>query len=184
MTDPSPGPDRARVGENSILSVDANLSCSAGRKSLLSRASAVSSRSAAGELTCRQRVLLVMLGAALATALGVALALQPAAKGYGTHQQLGLPRCMFVVLFDARCPSCGMTTSWAYLVRGRLMHAAATNLGGMLLGITALVTAPWALASAVRGRWLAGRPSVSLIITAAVTILTATVLQWLGRIAL
>ena len=36
----------------------------------------------------------------------------------GTHTQLGMLPCNFVILTGRPCPSCGMTTSFALLVRG------------------------------------------------------------------
>ena len=58
-----------------------------------------------------------MVAIGLLLPLGAAVRLQPAREGLGTHQQLGLPPCTFRVLFDRPCPSCGMSTSWAHLVR-------------------------------------------------------------------
>ncbi len=46
--------------------------------------------------------------------LGVARWLEPDAKGYGTHQQLGLPPCSSILLFGSKCPACGMTPPGAW----------------------------------------------------------------------
>lgn len=52
---------------------------------------------------------------AIATAtLGLARYLQPSARGFGTHEQLGLPACTFLTWTGIPCPSCGLTTSFAY----------------------------------------------------------------------
>src|SRR5438132_6029980 len=40
------------------------------------------------------------------------------ARRLETHMQLGLPPCNFRILTGLPCPSCGMTTSFALLVRG------------------------------------------------------------------
>jgi hypothetical protein len=50
----------------------------------------------------------------------VALYLTPDPSGHGTHQQLGMPPCPSVLLFDRPCPGCGLTTSWTALVHGQL----------------------------------------------------------------
>jgi hypothetical protein len=35
---------------------------------------------------------------------------------HGTHQQLGLPPCPSVLMFNRPCPGCGLTTSWTALL--------------------------------------------------------------------
>ena len=49
------------------------------------------------------------------TVLLVALNLEPAAEGIGTHQQLGLSPCTFWLLLQTPCPMCGMTTTFTHL---------------------------------------------------------------------
>ena len=93
-------------------------------------------------LSWRQRCLAAAVAAGLAALLAVAVALKPSPLGLGTHQQLGLPPCSFQVLFGWPCPSCGMTTSSAHLVRGQLFGALRANVGGTLLGLIAVVAAP------------------------------------------
>lgn len=51
-----------------------------------------------------------------ATTIG--LVLRPDQSGHGTHQQLGLPPCPSVLLFDRPCPGCGLTTCWCALLHG------------------------------------------------------------------
>ena len=55
------------------------------------------------------------------TAVGIYL--RPSPDGHGTHQQLGLPPCGSVILFDRPCPGCGLTTSWTATIHGRLAEA-------------------------------------------------------------
>lgn len=55
------------------------------------------------------------------TAIG--LYLNPSPDGHGTHQQLGLPPCGSVMLFDRPCPGCGLTTSWTATLHGRFVEA-------------------------------------------------------------
>ena len=91
----------------------------------------------------------LLLSLGLLVLLGVAVALTPNERGFGTHQQLGFPQCTVLKLFHIRCPTCGMTTAWAYTVRGRLWSAAEANCGGLLLAVLAIVAVPWLLAGAV-----------------------------------
>jgi hypothetical protein len=60
-----------------------------------------------------------MVWAALLFTSGFVLAasmwLTPHASGVGTHMQLGLPPCGFLVLTGKPCPACGLTTAFAHL---------------------------------------------------------------------
>lgn len=96
---------------------------------------------------------LAWLGCAI-TCVGVlALAawLEPDARGYGTHAQLGLPPCGFRWLTGLACPGCGLTTAFAHGIRGEWMHAAAANPFGLVLFVVVCAAVPVALFAAVRG---------------------------------
>lgn len=54
---------------------------------------------------------------------GFGIYLRPSPDGHGTHQQLGLPPCGSVILFDRPCPGCGLTTSWTATIHGNLAEA-------------------------------------------------------------
>lgn len=71
-----------------------------------------------------------------------------------THRQLGLPACNFRVLTDLPCPSCGMSTSFALLVRGDVVNSLRANFAGTMLAGIGLVFLPWSVLSMWRGRWL------------------------------
>jgi len=49
--------------------------------------------------------------------------LSPDPRGYGTHQHLFLPPCPFRWLTHLPCPSCGLTTSFAYFAKGHWASA-------------------------------------------------------------
>jgi hypothetical protein len=123
------------------------------------------------------------LGIGLLALLAAAAWMTPDPRGHGTHQQLGLFPCTFEVLFGLPCPTCGMTTAWAHLVRGQLIGAFRANVGGTLLAVAAAVGAPWLLASAVRGRWLGWRPSGNLVAIVAAAIVVITLIDWGLRLA-
>lgn len=64
---------------------------------------------------------------------GIGAFLHPSPVGHGTHEQLGLPACPSVVLFDRPCPGCGLTTSWSATIHGNIPFALhAHPLGPML----------------------------------------------------
>jgi hypothetical protein len=128
-----------------------------------------------------QRIALAGLALALLALLGTARTLTPDARGHGTHEQLGLPPCTFYVIFQRPCPACGMTTSWAWLLRGEIGRALAANAGGTLLAGLALTGAAWLLVSALRGRWFGGRPSPWAMAAIAAMVGLTTAGQWIWR---
>jgi hypothetical protein len=75
------------------------------------------------------------------TILAIAAWLKPAACGYGTHTQLGLPPCNFLRLTHLPCPSCGLTTCFAWAVRLQFWKAFLANPFGILafLGTVSLI---------------------------------------------
>lgn len=134
-------------------------------------------------LTLRQRVLSALIGVGLAALLATAIALRPSQRGWGTHQQLGLPPCTFQSLVGVRCPSCGMTTSWAWLVRGNVVRAVQSNVGGALLAVVAMVASPFLLISAIRGRWIVSPPGDGMLAGAAIVVVVITLIDWGIRLA-
>ncbi len=75
--------------------------------------------------------------------LAAAAWLKPAACGYGTHTQLGLPPCNFLRLTHLPCPSCGLTTCFAWAIRLHFWNAFLANPFGILafLGTVLLIPA-------------------------------------------
>jgi hypothetical protein len=67
--------------------------------------------------------------------LGLAAFLKPAAQGHGTHQQLGLPPCGWVVAFGLPCPTCGMTTAFANAANASPWAAIKAQPAGALLAL-------------------------------------------------
>jgi hypothetical protein len=128
-----------------------------------------------------QRIALAALALALLALLVAAGILTPDARGHGTHQQLGLPPCTFYLIFQRPCPACGMTTAWAWLLRGEIGRALAANAGGTLLACLSLAGVPWLSISAFRGQWLGGRPGEWMIAGIAGTVSLVTAGQWLWR---
>lgn len=127
------------------------------------------------------RLGIAALGVGLLAPLIVAAILTPNPEGRGTHQQLGLPPCSMVVLFGRPCPTCGMTTAWANVVRGKWRDALQANLGGTLLCLLDIAALPWVFLSAARGRWIGGRYPSLAITVAAVVIAVITLIEWIGR---
>ncbi len=137
-----------------------------------------------GEISSPLRAALLMFGLGLLALLGTAAWLKPDpyGLGLGTHEQLGLPPCGFREYFGIRCPSCGMTTSWSYLVRGRVLSALASNTGGTLLGAIAMLAAPWLVISALRGKWFLGIPSEPWVLATLGAFVVVTLVDWVIRL--
>jgi hypothetical protein len=105
------------------------------------------------------RLVLVVSGLSVLGLFVVARFLTPDPSGIGTHEQLGMLPCGFKLMFDIPCPSCGMTTSWSWLVRGEISQACRTHFGGVMLGVFCGVFAIWLIVSGIGGRWFPGVPS-------------------------
>lgn len=84
--------------------------------------------------------------------LAMAAWLEPAAGGMGTHRQLGLPDCSFLVRTGWPCPSCGMTTSLSLTAHGHVIKAFAAQPFGVVLFGALGVLAAAGTAQALTGR--------------------------------
>lgn len=140
------------------------------------------------------RFFLVFSGAIPIILLAIASQLEPNSKGYGTHQQISLPiplegmpktlpPCSFKVMTGGKpCPSCGMTTSWANLMKGRVINSWNANPGGMFLGLAAIFFGPWMFVSGLAGKWIVAPPSERLLIFGSLLIFGTTLATWIVRL--
>ena len=132
----------------------------------------------------RRALVLAALG--LVGVLGVARRLEPDPRGFGTHTQLGLAPCAFALVTGHRCPTCGMTTSFAWFARGRFDRSWRANPAGSVLALTCVALIPWLLAGAARGRppgfRSLDRPLIGLVVaTLALSLVSWTLRLLLGR---
>ena len=127
-------------------------------------------------------MLAAVAGFALLGPLIVAGVLRPDDRGHGTHQQIGLPPCTLVVLFGVRCPTCGMTTSWANFVRGRPAEALRANLSGTVLCLLDMLAVPWLLCTAITGRWVIWEPRVGVVACGLAVVLVIALVEWAVRL--
>ena len=139
------------------------------------------SRLEKAKLSRAGRFSLLVLAFALAGVLGVARWLEPDRRGYGTHEQFGLPPCAFRVLTGIPCPACGLTTSFAYAARGQVANAAGANFAGCLLAFGVAAVVPWCLVSAVVGRTVGIRSPERATMTAVLAFLAIDLAGWLVR---
>jgi hypothetical protein len=110
-------------------------------------------RSGAGDpLGWPTRCVLLVATSGVIGLLGLARKLEPDPRGFGTHVQLGLRSCSFLRMTGRPCPTCGMTTSFAWVVRGRLDRGWQANPAGCVLALLSLPLAAWLCGSAVMNR--------------------------------
>jgi Protein of unknown function (DUF2752) len=124
----------------------------------------------------------LVAAAGLAGLLVVARKLEPDPRGFGTHTQLGLPRCAFLTLTGRLCPTCGMTTSFTWLTRGRIDRSWQANPAGCLYALLAVPLLCWLVLSAVANEPVGFR-SLSAPLTGLVFAAVASGLaSWLIRL--
>jgi hypothetical protein len=95
-----------------------------------------------------------------------------------THTKLGLPACSFKTMVGVPCPSCGMTTSFALLVRGDVGNSLRANAAGTVLALFCLALIPWSLASAFWRRPLFLVSIERALIRIVVCFLALVLLRW------
>jgi hypothetical protein len=123
------------------------------------------------------------LALGLTLVFGIALWLNPygsdgTARRMETHRQLGLPPCTFYKVTRVPCPSCGMTTSFALLVRGDVGNSLRANAVGTLLALFGLALIPWSVIAALTGRTLFVRSLERAVTISVLVFLALMLLRW------
>ena len=78
--------------------------------------------------------------ASVATTLFVLLIrMEPSAKGYDTHVQLGMEPCGWPRAYRIPCPTCGCTTAACHLAHGNVLQAFVAQPFGALLMLVLLL---------------------------------------------
>jgi hypothetical protein len=90
----------------------------------------------------------------MAAILVTAARLHPDSHHFGTHEQLGLPPCGFLVMTGLPCPTCGMTTAFAHTVHGQFVQAIRAQIAGCILAMACAAAAAIALIAFISGRCL------------------------------
>jgi len=95
--------------------------------------------------SCARKPILVYL-ALLSTSIlimVVGICLQPDARGYSTHQRIGLPACPVPQLTGYPCPTCGFTTSLAQMARGHCVAGFRSHILGAVVFLGAISFLVW-----------------------------------------
>lgn len=124
------------------------------------------------------RVLLVVVGLLLVAGFGLSAWLSPDPSGHGTHQQLGLAPCSFLLLTGRPCPSCGGTTAFAHFVRGEWPSAVRANAAAFVLALLSAAMIPWCVLSATTGRLIGITHLERTLLIGIVTMTVLFALQW------
>lgn len=114
--------------------------------------------------------LLALSGLAI---LITAATVTPDPAGTGTHRQLHLRSCGFYQRHGYPCPTCGMTTAFAHVVRGHIGGALAVQPAGTIAAALCIAATAAAAYAAFTGRRLdrhllylyANRITIALIAT-------------------
>ncbi|HEY8428437.1 MAG TPA: DUF2752 domain-containing protein [Sandaracinaceae bacterium] len=130
---------------------------------------------------------LVLLAGPLAVLVTAAM-LTPAAEGHGTHTQLGLPPCGFLVYTGYPCPGCGLTTSFAHMIRLDVGGAFSANPFGIVLFLCTAAMVPLSILGLARkmpvidtlDRLHAEKIAIGLAIVSIVVWLTRVGIQYFG----
>jgi hypothetical protein len=127
---------------------------------------------------------LVAMALALTAVFSIALWLNPyradgSARSMETHRQLGLPQCTFFAVTGYPCPACGMTTSFALLVRGDVANSVRANVVGTLLAAFGLVLIPWCVTGVLTGRTPFIRSPERAIAVVVIGFLTLMLVRWM-----
>ena len=96
-----------------------------------------------------------VLGVSLATTpllLALWLFTTPDPRGFGTHEQLGLPPCRAIEWIGIPCPGCGITTSISLLLHGDLLSSLTTQPFGPIATLLLAAFAAWGPLAALAGR--------------------------------
>ncbi len=112
---------------------------------------------APGRLSLLDHAAYAVVLATLITVFALAGWVHPDPAGLGTHTQLHLPPCGFYEMFHKPCPSCGMTTAFAWMMHGHPLEAVKAQPAGtavFLAGAFLLGYLPW--------MWLRRRPPVEI----------------------
>ncbi len=103
-------------------------------------------------LSLYARCIALVVAAACATLVVTALRLTPAPEGVGTHTDLGYLACNMLLKSGVPCPTCGMTTSFAWFFRGNLVASAYIQPAGFVAALLVAMILPLALYEAITAR--------------------------------
>jgi hypothetical protein len=130
------------------------------------------------------RLAYLVIAITIAVVLVTARLLSPAPSGIGTHEQLGLPPCIFHILTGHGCPGCGLTTAFAYMAQGDVSSALQANPTGVVLFAFALLGGAASVYLIYRPRPANDLFQTWIVQGLALGILLGSILIWIVRLAM
>ncbi len=103
------------------------------------------------------RLYAIALATLFGAGLWLAADLHPNGSYLGTHRQLHLPPCGFYLMTGFPCPTCGMTTAFAYTIHGQVLQAVRAQLAGFLAALVVIGAMGFSIGAAISGK----RPSLN-----------------------
>jgi hypothetical protein len=103
-------------------------------------------------MTLVGRLAALVIGVGCLAVLIQAVRLHPDPAGLGTHTQMGLQPCYLITLCGIPCPTCGMTTSFAWFARGNIAASFYVQPMGCVLAALTVAVFWTALYIAATGR--------------------------------
>ncbi len=108
--------------------------------------------------------------------------IHPDPSGVGSHTQLHLPPCGFYEVFHKPCPSCGMTTAFAWIMHlhpVEAFHAQPAGVAVFLAALFLFIYLPFA--------WARRRPPITILEAPAFVIVTFGLIAmimvvWVSRV--
>lgn len=103
-------------------------------------------------LSLAGRLLALGVFVACVTLMYTAIRLTPSPEGVGTHRAMGFYPCNMLVVTGIPCPTCGMTTSFAWFYRAELMGSLYVQPCGFVLAYLVAITGLGALYEVLTAR--------------------------------
>lgn len=122
--------------------------------------------------------------AAIALIVVLATVVEPDARGFGTHERLGLPACIPMEKWGIPCPGCGVTTSIALAWHGQVQASIHNQPFGFITAVALPSYAIWAIVTALCGRNLATSVSRWRLGWFGIVLVAVMALSWLYKLAL
>lgn len=113
-----------------------------------------------------------------------AAALTPSAAGHGTHTQLGLAPCGFLAYTGYPCPGCGLTTSFAHMIRLQVIGAFEANPFGILLFLCTVAIVPVSVLGLIRRQPVIDMLDRLHAEKVAITLSIVSITVWVVRVGL
>ncbi len=129
-----------------------------------------------------ERVFLVIIALLSAFLVFLGMILDPDPSGVGTHCQLGLPPCDFLIRTGKPCITCGATTAFSLAAHGRILSAFETQPLGATLFFICLLAIFLCVKSIVTGNSLFLRISLLPWATIIILFIAFALLSWIYKL--